>query len=223
MNRARPRLITVDVGGTLGTPGGPSLASILVETSPLPAAEARRRLRGLLHTAPAITEPLIDELCRSLKLPPETYPRQWAPTPLGLFNGVREAVRALSEYSPVATFSNVTCIEDDPRQLHELLSPWVTRHFASCRLGYSKPDRRAFEAVADDFGINTAEMVHIGDNWECDIVGATSSGADAIWVANTATEPKTARQSTIRSNVLVATDLGDAAKQLGEALMRRHL
>ncbi|MXV62237.1 HAD-IA family hydrolase [Natronorubrum sp. JWXQ-INN-674] len=45
-----------------------------------------------------------------------------------------------------------------------------------------KPDRRAFEAIVGELGVDPADAVYIGDEVEADIYGATNAGLDAIQV-----------------------------------------
>lgn len=53
----------------------------------------------------------------------------------------------------------------------------------SGRLGFEKPDRRIFDFAAARLGIATEELVHVGDAWETDVVGALEVGARAVWFA----------------------------------------
>ncbi len=60
----------------------------------------------------------------------------------------------------------------------------------SGRLGFEKPDPRIFEFVAAGLGVETSELVHVGDAWVADVEGALGVGARAIWVTN---EPNSRR------------------------------
>jgi FMN phosphatase YigB (HAD superfamily) len=35
-----------------------------------------------------------------------------------------------------------------------------------------------------DEGVLAAETVHIGDSWNCDVLGATAAGLRAIWISS---------------------------------------
>lgn len=63
----------------------------------------------------------------------------------------------------------------------------LTRYFRtvldSGLLEFEKPDRRMFELCAERLGGRVDELVHIGDAWEADVVGAVEAGARAIWFA----------------------------------------
>jgi len=59
----------------------------------------------------------------------------------------------------------------------------------SGRLGIDKPDRRIFEHAAQALAIPISEIVHVGDAWEADVIGARNAGAQAIWFAPTDDRP----------------------------------
>lgn len=48
-------------------------------------------------------------------------------------------------------------------------------------LGIEKPDPRIFQFAAERLNVATSDIVHIGDSWEADIVGALAANARAIW------------------------------------------
>jgi FMN phosphatase YigB (HAD superfamily) len=52
-------------------------------------------------------------------------------------------------------------------------------------------------------------MVHIGDNWACDVRGALDAGITAIWISQGRHVPEDAL--VLDQGVLVAHDLGAAA------------
>jgi len=53
------------------------------------------------------------------------------------------------------------------------------------RVGVDKPDPRIFELAAKALGVPLSEIVHVGDAWEADVMGARAAGAQAIWYAPT--------------------------------------
>jgi HAD superfamily hydrolase (TIGR01549 family) len=70
--------------------------------------------------------------------------------------------------------------------VEELHKTWLFRTIHdSGRLGIDKPDRRIFEYAAEQLGVALADMVHVGDAWEADVVGAIEAGAQAIWFSPT--------------------------------------
>ncbi|MEV7794899.1 HAD family hydrolase [Streptomyces sp. NPDC087512] len=209
----RPELlVSVDVGGTLGMADGPGLTMRLVEASPLPPARTREILRSSLHTRPALTDSLVHEVCDAIQVPTETFPRDLPPAPFNLYPGTTEALRQISSVATVVTLSNVTCVDADTDGMRTLLSPWVSDFFPSCRIGHTKPDCRAFQAVTDHFHTDPSGLIHVGDDWTCDIVGAVEAGARAIWISRGRQVPD--ESLLVDHGVLVADDLAAAAAHI---------
>ncbi|AZK95023.1 MULTISPECIES: HAD family hydrolase [Streptomyces] len=202
-------LVTVDVGGTLGTAEGPGLAMRLAKASPLPGARAREIMRSTLHTYPSLTESVVTEVCQALQVSPEDFPRDLRPASFVLFPGTVEALERISGVAMVVTLSNVTCVDADTDGLRALLSPWISDFFPSCRIAHSKPDPRAFHAVAEYFDTAPEVLVHVGDDWNCDIVGAVEAGAKAVWISRGRKIPD--ESLVVDHGVHVAHDLAAAA------------
>jgi HAD superfamily hydrolase (TIGR01509 family) len=55
----------------------------------------------------------------------------------------------------------------------------------SGRVGVDKPNPRIFQLAAEALGVPLAEIVHVGDAWEADVLGARAVSAQAIWYAPT--------------------------------------
>jgi FMN hydrolase / 5-amino-6-(5-phospho-D-ribitylamino)uracil phosphatase len=87
-------------------------------------------------------------------------------------------------------------------------------HFPSCRIGYAKPDPAAFHRAAAKCGTSPTHMVHIGDDWTCDIVGARSAGVTAVWVSHGRPAPQPELLADV--GVLVAADLAAASKHVAD-------
>ncbi len=51
----------------------------------------------------------------------------------------------------------------------------------SGRLGIDKPDPRIFQHAAGLLGVRLSEIVHVGDAWQADVLGARAAGAEAVW------------------------------------------
>lgn len=74
------------------------------------------------------------------------------------------------------------------------------------RIGVAKPDRRAFERVADELGVPTAACLMIGDDPERDVAGARAAGMRAVLV-----DPARDGGAAVRSSVLSALRGASAA------------
>ena len=68
-----------------------------------------------------------------------------------------------------------------------------TRYFASVtfsqEVGAEKPDRRVFEQALRRAGCEPADVVHVGDSWEADYVGAKKAGLRGIWLNRDGANP----------------------------------
>lgn len=219
MTAWRPRLITVDVGGTLGSGQGATLTARLVAASPLAPETARALLRTTLHTAPKITGKVVRQVCDALRIPPSAFPAAAAPSRLRLFPGVLASLRDISRYAPVVTLSDVSAADADTETLRDQLSPWVSDCLASCYLGYAKPDPRAFHTTAARYGVHTPQILHLGDHWECDVIGAAEAGARPVWISHG--NPLPADSLVTGGDVAVANDLIAAVTHIKQLFTRR--
>lgn len=51
----------------------------------------------------------------------------------------------------------------------------------SGRVGIDKPDARIFAHACAALGVQTSELLHVGDAWEADVNGALGASASAVW------------------------------------------
>jgi putative hydrolase of the HAD superfamily len=59
---------------------------------------------------------------------------------------------------------------------------WFSTVTYSQETGAEKPDPRVFPLALDRAGCSPKEVLHVGDSWEADVLGARASGIPAIWV-----------------------------------------
>lgn len=76
----------------------------------------------------------------------------------------------------------------------------------SARVGVEKPDRRIFDWTAARLGVGCDAIVHVGDSWAADIVGARNAGARAVWFGAAAHAAHAATATTGASDVAAAAD-----------------
>jgi len=90
------------------------------------------------------------------------FEREVTPLP-----GAAEAIAAID--APVGVFSNCSVPGMVTRTLEQagLLGAFDAVE-TSVDCGWRKPDRRAFETVAEPLGVDVADLVHVGDNREAD-------------------------------------------------------
>lgn len=77
-------------------------------------------------------------------------------------------------------------VSNSEGRLSELLVELGLRERFACVadsgvLGVEKPDPRIFEWAAEQLGVDTRRIVHVGDAWEADVRGALGVGARAVW------------------------------------------
>ncbi|WP_335989972.1 HAD family hydrolase [Glycomyces sp. MUSA5-2] len=220
MSTSQRPVVSLDIGGTLGGAQGPGIAARLSALSPLTPKEARRIMRGILHTAPTITPSVIGKVCAALEISPRDFPSGFPVSPLVLFDGVPAALRRLSQRATVVTISNVTCAEVDTERLEQLFAPWVSTHFPSCHTGFAKPDPEAFINAASVYQLAASDLIHVGDDWECDILGARAVNATVIWISHGRTPPN--ESPLVTNDVHVAENFTDAVQYICRLLETRN-
>ncbi len=55
--------------------------------------------------------------------------------------------------------------------------------------GVNKPDPRIFQKILTSAGFRPPEVLHVGDLWGCDVLGARNVGINAVWLANPLVTP----------------------------------
>ncbi|MFB6205617.1 MAG: HAD family hydrolase [Haloglomus sp.] len=99
--------------------------------------------------------------------------------------GARAAVAAARERGPVGVCSNTSVPELARRSLIRAdLGDAFDAVVTSAGCGWRKPDARAFEALANQLGVETAAMVHVGDDPAAD-GGIEDIGGQFVDVAAT--------------------------------------
>lgn len=68
------------------------------------------------------------------------------------------------------------------------------RVFLSEIIGHHKPDPRIYEHVRKQLGVNSKQVLFIGDTWDADVAGAMDAGFSAIWINPLGKKPLSAHQ-----------------------------
>jgi putative hydrolase of the HAD superfamily len=90
-----------------------------------------------------------------------------------------QAIELLSNLSQHYTLGALTNGNADVYQLE--ISEFFDFSFSAQQLNASKPAADQFHAALDASGAQAHELVHIGDDIECDVKGALAVGCHAIW------------------------------------------
>lgn len=66
----------------------------------------------------------------------------------------------------------------------DLVDPFEHIVFSS-DVGLCKPNPKIFRAFLEKFGVAADEVIHVGDSYEDDVVGAAAAGIRSIWIDQT--------------------------------------
>jgi 2-haloalkanoic acid dehalogenase type II len=94
-----------------------------------------------------------------------------------LFEDALPALEFLAKRYPVVALSNGNA------DVHRVgLGQHFHAAFSAREFGVGKPDARIFHAAADSAGVSAAEVLHIGDDAQLDVVGALGAGMQVAWL-----------------------------------------
>lgn len=62
------------------------------------------------------------------------------------------------------------------------LRQYFDKIYISIEVGWRKPHKNIFQIALKECGINHEDVIHVGDNFGADIVGAFNQGIDSIWI-----------------------------------------
>lgn len=98
-----------------------------------------------------------------------------------VYDDVYETLRYLKSKYRLGIISNGNP-ESQRRKINQL--PFIDLFdfvIVSGELGIDKPDIRIFDYAAKSMNVTNNECAFVGDNFRCDILGATNAGMLAIW------------------------------------------
>ncbi|MCA1269616.1 hypothetical protein LCE32_05985, partial [Streptomyces sp. 7G] len=124
MSAVPVRLVSIDVGYTLGEPSGTTLTQRLVELFPRPAREASQVAQRILHALdPGADTTGPQTVCAALGIAPSAFPHDHRPPAFTLWPGAVEAVARIARVVPVVTLSNVSHWDERETDVAALLAP----------------------------------------------------------------------------------------------------
>ncbi len=62
------------------------------------------------------------------------------------------------------------------------LTTYFEQIFTSARIGFPKPRPEIFQQALNRLNLQAPQVVHIGDSWQADILGARAVGIEALWL-----------------------------------------
>ena len=93
------------------------------------------------------------------------------------FEGAIDVLKALSERYKVYALTNGNA---DVKMIG--IDKFLSGAVSSADVGVSKPNPKIFEATLKKAGEEASSCIHIGDDYEDDIVGASNAGIASIWL-----------------------------------------
>jgi FMN hydrolase / 5-amino-6-(5-phospho-D-ribitylamino)uracil phosphatase len=156
----------------------------------------------------------------------EIYSRAFVET-LPAEPGVDELIERLARERTIAILSNWPLAATIDRYADARgWSPHLRAIVVSQRVGTIKPHPDIFAAARAALGDPPPEAIlHVGDDWAADVVGARSAGWRAAWLAMRPADsplPSSARDGSVEADVELAT-LADLEGVLGAVLPRERV
>ena len=62
------------------------------------------------------------------------------------------------------------------------IARWFEGHITAISAGAAKPDARIFQRLLEEAGVAAEQVLHIGDDPQLDVMGATQAGLQAAWL-----------------------------------------
>ena len=93
------------------------------------------------------------------------------------FEGAINVLIALSEKYKVYALTNGNA---DVKMIG--IDKYLSGAVSSAEVGVSKPNPEIFEAALNKAGVEAKSCIHVGDDYEDDIVGANNAGIASIWL-----------------------------------------
>lgn len=138
----------------------------------------RKYERGLIKSK-EFAEGIVKEL--QLNIDAEAFLEEFAYFPKGLFPGVEELIKDLSNNYSIACFSNTNELHWSRLCDDFYLDKIVDRSFLSFKIGFMKPDPEAYNYVINALSCEPCKIIFFDDN-KVNVEAAKSAGMDAVHV-----------------------------------------
>jgi len=122
------------------------------------------------------------------------YPRSKAQQGLKVFRHARNQVALWDDVLPVLDYLRqryrlVSITNGNVQLEHTPLQGYFHLSLSAEDVGAAKPDPALFHSVAQWSGLPYAQMLHVGDDWERDVLPAKRLGMSTAWVHRKAVSP----------------------------------
>jgi putative hydrolase of the HAD superfamily len=97
-----------------------------------------------------------------------------------LFDDVVPALQVLAARFPIVAVSN-----GNAHVGRVGLGRFFAHSISASEYGIAKPDPRIFHAAAHTVGVDSSEVLHVGDDAALDVLGALAAGMQTVWVNRT--------------------------------------
>ncbi|MDX1569447.1 MAG: HAD-IA family hydrolase [Xanthomonadales bacterium] len=172
--------------------------------------EAPERAHDLSALRKAVIERALTRCGYPASMADEAYDLFYAARhEVSFFEDVLPALRRLVDHYPMATISNGSA-RVERLGLRDYFRFSVFPHEVS----RPKPHVEMFELAAERFGLEPAEILHVGDNLDHDIVGAREAGFQVVWVNRNAHPAVEGVESVACLNELADSLLADTGAAL---------
>lgn len=109
------------------------------------------------------------------------------------FSGVRELLIKLREEYLLIVITNGPVLSQVPKLAAVKMENFVDHIIIGGEEPHEKPHPSIFQKALGLAGLNSKEVIHVGDSYEADIVGASSVGIKNVWVNNECSKEHLAR------------------------------
>lgn len=104
--------------------------------------------------------------------------------------GLKDTVALLSEHYTLAVLSNFPRTDCIRRPLErDGLLPYLQGVVVSADVGFVKPHEAMFAALCDALALPPQQIVHVGDDWDADVLGAGAAGMPCVYTHEWRDEP----------------------------------
>jgi HAD superfamily hydrolase (TIGR01549 family) len=127
-----------------------------------------------------------------------------------LYDEVLPALERLAARYPLLALSNGNA---DVQQVG--LGHCFVGRIGAREAGVAKPDPRIFAAACEALALPAAAVLHVGDDWQADVLGARAAGLHSAWLHRGASLPAAAAEAPAQGVHWLLPDLQALADALG--------